>query len=436
MPEVGLCVCKFGCRIVIGKRDDGEVVGVSNPRGLMEEIPNSILNLMNFHPNIEPMMEDGKTCLILTIKPQDDPVDLRGVYYTRSGSTTVRVTGRDIRPFVMERLGLNGIDVISKRVNIEDISSEAVGEFVKRGQEKGHISLAADPSDVEGVLRKYDLMTDEGIRKAGAIQFGKRPRGVSYAAVTKIGLFAKKGGMILMEDIIDGPVISQPDETLKRLLDKYTQPRFRLKNYIERIEVYRYPPKALREAILNAVIHRQYTSVQETTIRVYPNSVEVYNPGALPKGWTADELPRKNESRPANPVIAQAFHNMGLIEGWGIGMSLIQDECKAAGVPAPEYVVDQDGVRIIFRSGPWSDTGEDIEKSSIIEELTSSEIKICKIIAEGGYTTAKDIAICTGLSIRTVNRIIVKLKNMGIIYRIGNNRKGSWKLVVESSNKD
>ena len=109
---------------------------------------------------------------------------------------------------------------------------------------------------MEGVLRTYDLMTDEGIRKAGAILFGKRPRGISYAAVTKIGLFAKKGGMILMKDIIDGPVISQPDETLKRLLDKYTQPRFRLKNYIERIEVYRYPPKALREAILNAVIHR------------------------------------------------------------------------------------------------------------------------------------------------------------------------------------
>jgi len=282
-------ICAFansqtGGRLIIGKKDNGDIVGIRNFKKLMTEIPNTVKNLMNFYPSVEYVTENGKTYLIVTVEPQHEAVDLRGVYYKRSGSTTVRITGGELRDFLMEKGGLVWTNLISKEAKLSDISPEAVSTFIKRGQEIGHISSVANPDDIEGVLRRYRLMTDDGITNAAAVLFGKDPVAVSHAAVTKIGLFAKNSGRILMEDIIEGPIVFQPDETMKRLLEKYTQPRFRLKDHLTRVEAYQYPPKGLREAILNSVVHRQYMSSQHTTISVYPDSVRIYNPGSLPKG--------------------------------------------------------------------------------------------------------------------------------------------------------
>jgi len=426
-------ICAFansqsGGSLVIGKNDKGEIVGIRNAKKLLEEIPNTVKNLMNFHPNVEAFSEEGKTFIIVSIKPQDEAVDLRGVFYRRSGSTTVRVTGRDLKPFIMERGGLVWTDLISKKAKLSDISPEAVSAFIKRGQEVKRISPSADPKDVEGVLRHYKLMTDEGLTNAGALLFSNDPTNTSYAAVTKIGLFATKNGRLLMEDIINGPVIFQPDETLKRLIDKYTQPRFRIKDFLTRVEAYQYPPEALREAIINAVVHRQYMSRQETTIRVYPDSVEIYNPGNLPKGWTEETLLAKHNSEPANPLIARVFHDMGLIEEWGVGISFIREECEKAGIPEPLYDVDVDGIRIIFRSGPWSDTGEEVTEPSVIERLKPLEYEIYKAIAEGRYTTVKNMAASSGLSVRTVYSAIYKLRDANLIQRVGSDKKGTWEL--------
>ena len=428
-------VCAFaseeGGVFYIGKADNGEIVGVRDAKKLMESIPSTIFNLMYFHPHIEAFAEDGKTYLKLTIAPQHEAIALRGVYYRRSGSTTVRVAGKELKAFILEKDGLPWTSLISKKIKLSDISLDAVSAFIKRGQEVKRISSVANPNDTEGILRRYKLMTDDGITNAAAVLFGKDPTAVSRASVTKIGLFAKKGGRPLMEDIIEGPVIFQPDETLKRLLDKYTQPRFRLKNHLTRIEVYRYPPEGLREAILNSIVHRQYMSVEHTTISVFPDSVEIYNPGSFPKGWTAEGLLAGRVSKPSNPLIAEVFHDMGAIEVWGVGLSLIRDECEKAGIPEPVYETSADGVRIIFKSGPWSDTGEEIEQVIPVIELTESESMVYEAIAEGRYTTADNVAVSVGLSVATVKRATVKLKNTGVIRRAGTNRKGKWEIVQD-----
>ncbi|MCL2296425.1 MAG: putative DNA binding domain-containing protein [Methanomassiliicoccaceae archaeon] len=433
-------ICAFansqsGGRLDIGKNDKGETVGVRNAKKLLEEIPNAVKNLMNFHPTVEAVTEGGKTYIVITIKPQEEAVDLRGAYYKRSGSTTVKVTGRDLKPFIMEREGLVWTNLIADNVGLKNISSEAVSSFVKLGQKEGRISSSVDPDDKEGVLRRYELMTDSGITNAAALLFSDRPTGVSQAAVTKIGLFAEEGGRLLMEDIIDGPVILQPEETLKRLLDKYTQPRFRLKNHLERVYVYRYPPAALREAILNAVIHRQYMSVQHTTISVFPDSVEIHNPGKLPDGWTAEDLFAKHKSEPANPLIAQAFHDTGQIERWGVGVSLIKNECEKAGIPQPVYEIGKNGISVIFRSGPWSDTGEEVTEPTIAKKLTPLEYEIYKAIAEGRYTTAEDMAASSRSSVRTVKSALYKLRDADLIQRVGSDKKGTWELVQRPADR-
>ena len=421
-------VCAFasenGGKFIIGKADNGKIVGVRDAKKLMESIPSTIFNLMNFHPRIEAFTEDGKTYLVLTIEPQHEAIPLRGVFYKRSGSTTVRVPGKELKEFIIEKDGLVWTNLISKKVNLSDISPEAVSTFIKRGQEAKRISSAAD-SNIEGVLRHYELMTDTGITNAGALLFSNRPECVSRAAVTKIGLFSRSGSNLLMDDIFDGPVIFQPDEVMKCLIDKYIQPRYEIEG-VYRVIKYRYPVKALREAITNSILHRQYMALEHTTIRVYPDSVEIYNPGSLPKGWTADELPKKHESQPANPLIAKAFYDMGIVETWGVGMSLIQDECKNAGIPQPTYEADGYGIRIIFKSGPWPYDGESSSAPIDLYDLTPLETEIYKAIAEGRYTTTKDMASSFETSQSSVERATAKLKGMGLIRRVGSDKKGTW----------
>ena len=427
-------VCAFasdaGGRFVIGKADDGRIVGVPNAKKLMESIPCTISNLMNFLPRIEAFTEEGKTYLVLTIEPQHKAVDLRGSFYKRSGSTTVRVTDNELRAFVMEKEGVAWTDLISKKATLSDISPEAVSMFIKRGQEAKRISSAVDPDDIEGVLRHYKLLTDKGLTNAGALLFSNDAEHVSRAAVTKIGLFSKSRSRLLMDDMFEGPIIFQPDEVMKCLVDRYIQPRYDIEG-VYRVVKHRYPLDAIREALTNSILHRQYMAIEHTTIRVYPDSVEIYNPGSLPKGWTADELPEKHESIPANPLIAKAFFDMGLVETWGVGMSLIQDECRNAGIPQPTYEVDGFGVRIIFRSGPWPYDGGEIKEPPLIEGLTPLEMEIYKAIAEGTYTTAEGVAITLESSVRTVKRATYKLRDMGFIRRIGSDKKGSWETVSE-----
>jgi len=423
-------------KLIIGKKDNGEVVGVQNAKKLLEEIPCTVRNLMNLYPRVEEVTENGKTCIVVTVEPRSTAVDLRGVYYVRSGSSTVRLTGQDMRLFLLEKEGLVWTNLISKTAKLSDISPEAVSTFIKRGQEVKRISSAADPNDIESVLKRYRLMTDDGITNAAAVLFGKDPATVSRAAVTKIGLFAKKGGRPLMEDIIEGPVIFQPDETMRRLLDKYIQPRFRLKDHLTRIEVYQYPPEVLREAVLNSIIHRQYMGVEHTTISVYPDSVEIYNPGSFPKGWTAAALLAERKSKPSNPLIAEVFHDIGAIEAWGVGLSLMRDECKKAGIPEPVYESNADGIRIIFESGPWSDTGEDVTEFTLGKGFTPLEHKVYKAIAEGKYTTSKNMASSLGTSLSTIERATSKLRDLNLIQRIGNNRSGNWELAVQPDKKN
>lgn len=427
-----VAICAFanseGGKLTIGKDDNGTIYGVKDPKELMEMLPTKIKALFGFYPDIRPFTEDGKTYVEVNIEPQRKPVDLRGVYYERSGSSSVRVTGEDLVPFVLERSGLSWTDLISKKTRLSDISTEAVSAFVKRGQEMKRISSAADPNDTEGVLRRYGLMTDEGITNAGAVLFAECPTHITHSAVTKIGLFSKDG-RLLMEDVIKMPVVSQPEETMRRLSDKYIQPRFELEGVVRK-EKYQFPMLALRELIFNSIMHRQYMSSEHTTIRVYPDFVEIYNPGSLPEGWTAKELPMKHESKPANPRIAEIFHDMGIVEQWGRGMTLIREECKKAGIPQPIYETDRFGIKAVFKSIP--DDGVSVIG---IDDLAPLEFEVYKMIVEGRYTTADAASKALGSSERGIRRVTDKLRDMGMIQRAGSKKTGIWEPIAQSTNR-
>ena len=102
---------------------------------------------------------------------------------------------------------------------------------------------------------------------------------------------------------------------------------------LQRVETYPVAEAALREAVINAIAHKDYGSGIPIQISVYYDKLMIWNPGVLPPGWTADFLTAKHASAPYNPDVANAFFSAALLESWGRGIDLIRDACHAHGSP-------------------------------------------------------------------------------------------------------
>ena len=121
---------------------------------------------------------------------------------------------------------------------------------------------------------------------------------------------------------------------------------------IQRIERYPVPDAALREAVLNALVHRDYAVGAPMQIRVYEDRLRIWNPCVLPDGWTVKTLLGAHPSTPFNPAIANVFFRSGEIETWGRGIERIIAACTAAGSPKPKLILDGTGIALEFRSTP------------------------------------------------------------------------------------
>jgi len=423
-------VCAFantdGGVLIIGIRDKGEVIGVKDPHYIMKLIPDDIRNKLDVKTSVKEIVEDGKTCIKITVEKGDRYVDLDGVFYKRVGNTTQKVTGEELRSWILSDKNISWTDLPAKRVKVGELSQTAIELFVKKGMESGRMSSEAAKGDRESLLKNYDLMDEKGLHISGAVLFFDNPRRESWATPVKVGAFSENG-RLLRDDIVEGPVVFQPDKVMDLLMNKYVLGTNDLDGLM-RVVKYPYPMKALREAVMNAIVHRDYSSVVETDILVYPDHIMIRNPGDLPRGWTTETLLEKHPSKPTNKAIAGVFYDMKYIERYGSGIGMIREECKAMGLPEPEYSVTiHNGFAITFRLPEKKDVEVQLK---LPEGLTANEAKICELINENAGITASEMAERLKVSESTVNRALRSLTKKGIIIRFGPSQGGHWKLFV------
>jgi ATP-dependent DNA helicase RecG len=146
---------------------------------------------------------------------------------------------------------------------------------------------------------------------------------------------------------------------MELLLTKYTKALISYRG-LSRIETYEYPKDALREALLNAVTHKEYPGGAPIQIRVYSDKLMIWNEGQLPENWTIKTLLQSHSSRPNNPDIANAFFRSGYVEAWGRGISKIEEQCVDAGIPVPTYSNEGSDFWVIFRKDVYNK--EDLSK--------------------------------------------------------------------------
>lgn len=182
----------------------------------------------------------------------------------------------------------------------------------------GRVGLTARAAQT--LLKNLALLTPEGATCNGAaLLFARHPQQFFPEAQVKCARFAGTTSVrFLDEQTFDGNVLSQMDQALA-FVARNTRQGIRITGRAERETIAEYPEDAVREAIVNAICHRDYAAVGTVQVRIHDDRLEVWNPGVLPPELSIESLRREHPSRPRNPRLAQALYRARLIEHWGTG---------------------------------------------------------------------------------------------------------------------
>lgn len=409
--------------MTVGRKDDGTLVGVASTKKTLKSISDTITNKLHIKADVRLVVIDGKNCIRIIVPKGNAMIDCDGVFYIRVGNTTQTVSGTELKSMLMKEAGREWLDRTCDLLP-ESLSFEAITFFVEKGKQSGHIPSTADPKDAVSILNRFDLIVESKLTLSAALLFSERPLSMDRGAFLKIGQF-DKDRHIIRDEFVEGPLIKIPDKTVRILLDKYVPPRYAMdENSISRIRVFDYPETALRELIVNALVHKDYAYHEPVTVSVFPDRVEIFNMGLLPPSMRIEDLKRAHSSIRRNEKLSEVFFAAGLVENWAMGIDRVMEACRTNGNPEPEFSIMTGGIKATLytvfnnkRFDPVLDTHIDLSKV---------DTGILKLLFSNPSITALEISSELGISMSTAQRHLASLNRTGVITRQGSKKKGVW----------
>ncbi len=335
-----------GGAIYIGKDNDGKVVGISDYAKLMEDLPNKIQSILGIISEVNLHEEDGKYFIEIITPPYSVPISLRGVYYVRLGSTTQELKGNALNDFLLRKSGKTWDDVVEPSVKMTDIDEATIKKFLFDVRKSGRIPELEELSTMD-ILDKLRLTENGQFKRAAVVLFGKDPGKFYPNTDVKIGRFGASDDDLKFQETVEGNLVQlflQVPITLNR---KFFVKAIDFEG-LQRIEKGEYPVAAVREMLLNSLVHRDYMGSM-TQIRLYDDKFSIWNEGLLPQGISEESLRRSHASRPRNPIIADVCFKAGYIDAWGRGTLKIINSCREAGLPEPEISEMDGGILVLLK---------------------------------------------------------------------------------------
>lgn len=376
-------ICGFanaqGGTIFIGKDDDGNVVGVNNAKKLLEELPNKITTVLGIVADVNLHKSDNGDYIEIVVEPQLNPVSCKGEYHYRSGSTKQELKGAALDQFLLGKQGKHWDGVPVPNVTIENLKLETFDFFRKKGIKSNRLNDDVLTDSNELLLANLKLTEGKYLKRAALLLFHPDPEKFVTNAYIKIGYFESDSDL-RYQDEIHGNLFEQVEKTMDLLFTKYIKALISYDG-IYRVETFEYPKEAIREALHNAIAHKDYTGATPIQISVYKDKIMIWNYGKLPENWTIDTLQKKHSSVPHNPDISNAFFRIGYIEAWGRGIRKMNEQCAEAGLPQPLYYYESSGFWVVFRKDLFN------EEELHAKGLNPRQIKAIMYVKEKGKIT-------------------------------------------------
>ncbi|MCL0038439.1 hypothetical protein M1N10_05450, partial [Thermodesulfovibrionales bacterium] len=265
------------------------------------------------------------------------------------------------------------------------------------------------------LLGRLELVKNGELTNTAVLLFAKNPQKFFLQAETRCARFKgiKPVKPFIDMKIFGGDIFDQVDKSLNFVLDHISMAVWLIPGQPAREERYEYPPNAVREAIINAICHRDYLLASNMQIRVFDDRIEIWGCGPLPEPLTPDDLKRKHRSIPRNPVIAKCFFLIKYIEQWGTGTNDMITACINWGLPEPEFELITGDLVVTIR--------KDIYTENYLKTIGLNERQTKAVMDVKGRNeiTNAEYRKLFGISDRTALRDLTVICEKGIFQKVG-----------------
>ena len=475
-------LCAFantkGGTVYLGINDNKKISGITVGKETIQQWINEIKNktepflladaeIINYHT---------KQIVALSIAEYPiKPISVKGRCYKRVGNSNHLLSISEVVNIHLQTLNTSWDAYSDVNHSENDISMEKILSAMAIIRSNG-ISVGDNPMLF---LQKYNLLRDGKITNAAYLMFKKED---TYETAIELGRFQNE---IIIKDTArtKDDIISQVEQVLD-FVKKHINKEMIFKGEARTTEKWQYPLEALREIVVNMIVHRDYRSTADSIVKIFDDKIEFYNPGTLPPEITVEDLLSNNyRSNPRNKVIAGVFKDMKLIEKVGTGIKRITDYFKENNKPLPEIrtisgglmitvfaskngnviennVVEENVIENVIGNVIENDVVEenvienvienDIVEENVIENVIENDVveenviendvtenrkqEILKLIYSDSQISTKQLSEKLNVNIRTIFRDLENLKIKGIIEREGPDKGGYWK-IIERINK-
>lgn len=413
-----------GGYILLGVDDTGNVKGEKLTNRMKAEITD-LARKCEPPITVKKMFQVEKVPIIEIEEGHEKPYSSSDGYFRRLDAVTQKMNRKELEILFKHVFKVSFENQIHPDITWKDID----GSKIRRFFEEANIRVRS--IDPRNILTSLNLSVAKQIKNVGILFFAKDPRRHLMQCETICAAFKGAGRTHIYDrNDIQDDLLTQFNESLK-FLKKHLNVRSEIKD-AKRKDIYEIPIEALREALANAIIHRDY-SMRGTSImvEVHQDRVEIRNPGGLAEGLTPHSL--MNLSVRRNELIADLFARMEVVERIGSGIQRMHDLMKKAGLPAPK-IESNTFFAITFQRPLYSlnDSSQGVERGveKGVEKLTVTEKMIFSLVKKNRRISKKEMIDQGSLSKKAVDYNIEKLKEKGLLRRIGPDKGGYWEILA------
>lgn len=428
---------RSGGELWFGIAPDGRVVGLDANEKTLRDVSQAIGAHIEprCYPHIEVVHFGQKNCLHITFRGQEAPYFAYGRAYMRVADEDRQLSARELENLILhknkEALRWDNQPCDADTFSLDGLDTAKIRRFVEKAE------LAWDTPD--NALDKLELRKNGHLLNAVKLFFARQP-----PLQLRCAVFATTDSATIIDrHDFDGDILELVEEAQKYIL-KNIHIGMRLEG-LYRVDVPEISMAALREAIINAFCHRDYRDPDYVQVAIFKNRVEIRNPGGLYDGLTMEEMRGGNVSRRRNPLIADLFRRIHMVEGWGRGMPLILENAPSVQFRQIAGLFIASFERPSFLEGTVQPTTETTEKSETSEGTTQNHIKppkkpqrnpkekLLAIITEQPRLSVKELAVVSDISVYSVQHHLNTLKASGQIRHVGPTKSGQWEILAPAA---
>jgi len=422
-----------GGTVYVGVSSTGKPQGITVGKETIQSWINEIKNKTNpqIIPDAEVLNIGNKTVVSLfVIEYPVKPVSTRGKYFNRAGNSNHLLSIEEIADEHLKTINSSWDFYVDSHHSETDLSQEKISRFANKIRQSEHIGQAG-LSDTE-ILNKMEILRNGKVTFGAYLLFVK-----DYCSISDVQIGRFKSDITIIDSVSLNSDLFQEIDDIIAFIKKHLKIEYIITGDPQRTERFDYPLDAIREIVINMVVHRDYRDSSASIIKIFDNRIEFYNPGKLYGGITVQDLLSGNYiSKSRNKLIAKAFKEIGIIERYGSGIIRVRKICNEYGIKEPDFNEISNGFQVILYNEQIIDPGNvpdrvpyqvpDQVPDRVPDILTDNQKSIIEFILQNNKISMNELSIKVGISKRKILDNINKLREMNLLDRDGNNKKGFW----------